>query len=104
MNYDFHFFICTNERPPGNPKGCCKSKNSEALIEVFKKEVAAVGKSQKVRVQKSGCLGVCGSGPSLVVYPEGSWYGKIQPSDVQEIVQSHIQEGKPVERFLIPSK
>lgn len=99
-----HIFICTNERPPGHPRGCCKEKNAEALIEIFKKELAQAGLAAEVRAQRSGCLDVCESGPAVVVYPEGIWYGDVRPEDVSEIVREHIAGGKPVERLKIPGK
>lgn len=99
-----HIFVCTNERPSGHPRGCCKAKNSEELIPLFKQELAKAGLGVKVRAQKAGCLDTCESGPSVVVYPDNVWYGQVSPQDVPEIVQSHIIEGKPVERLKIKGK
>lgn len=99
-----HVFICTNDRGPDNPRGCCKSKGSEALIPLFKAELEKAGLKGEVRAQRAGCLDVCESGVVLVVYPEGVWYGRVQPSDVPEIVRSHLLEGKPVERLRIAGK
>jgi (2Fe-2S) ferredoxin len=36
------------------------------------------------------------------VYPEQVWYGGVTPADVDEIIDSHITHGKPVERLVIP--
>jgi (2Fe-2S) ferredoxin len=59
------------------------------------------GKGQ-VRINKAGCLDRCEEGPVLVVYPDAVWYGRVQPSDVDEIIDAHILGGKPVARLLIP--
>jgi (2Fe-2S) ferredoxin len=99
-----HVFICTNERPPGHLRGCCKAKGAEELVQLFKQEVAKAGLSAEVRAQKAGCLDTCEYGPSVAVYPEGIWYGKIEAKDVAEIVESHLKQGKPVERLRIPGK
>jgi (2Fe-2S) ferredoxin len=99
-----HVFICTHERPPGHPRGCCKLKNSEELIQIFKQEIAKAGIAKDARAQKSGCLDTCEYGPSVVVYPENVWYGGVKPEDIPEIVQSHLVEGRPVERLKIPGK
>ena len=99
-----HIFVCTNERPADHPRGCCKSKHSEELIPLFKKEIASAGLQHEVRAQRAGCLDVCEFGPTVVVYPEGIWYGRVQAADIPEIVKSHLIEGKPVERLLIPGK
>lgn len=99
-----HVLICTNERPPGHPRGCCKEKNSEELISIFKSELSKVGIKGEVRAQRAGCLDVCEYGAALVVYPDNVWYGNVKPQDVPEIVQSHLVNGVPVERLKIPGK
>jgi 2-polyprenyl-3-methyl-5-hydroxy-6-metoxy-1,4-benzoquinol methylase len=35
----------------------------------------------------------------MIVYPEGVWYSSVTPQDVAEIVQTHFQEGRVVERL-----
>ena len=55
----------------------------------------------KVRVNKAGCLDRCEKGPVCVVYPEGTWYTYIDEEDVDEIIDSHIINGKPVQRLKI---
>jgi len=40
-------------------------------------------------------------GPTLVVYPEGIWYGNVKVEDVEEIITGHLKGGKPVERLVI---
>ena len=99
-----HLFVCTNERAPGHPRGSCKLKGSEALVQQFKEEIARAGLSAEIRAQKAGCLDTCEYGPSVVVYPENVWYGPVQGTDVPEIVQSHLTQGKPVDRLRIPGK
>ena len=101
MKLKAHVFVCTNQRPDGHPRGCCHSKNSEAMLQAFKQEVSKTGLGKTVRAQKSGCLDACEQGPAVVVYPEGVWYGKVAPQDVPEIVRSHLVEGQPVERLRI---
>ncbi len=104
MKLRAHIFVCTNQRPPGHPRGCCYDKKAEDLIPEFKKELAKVGLAGKVRAQRAGCLDTCEYGPSVVVYPDNIWYGKVSIADVSEIVKDHILEGKPVERLKIPGK
>ena len=59
----------------------------------------ALGLSGEVQVTSSGCLGLCGEGPMVVVYPDGVWYRRVQRSDVAEIVASHLRDGRPVDRL-----
>jgi (2Fe-2S) ferredoxin len=104
MKLKAHIFVCTNERPSGHPRGCCKEKNSEELIQAFKKELSKVGLALNVRAQRAGCLDTCEYGPSVVIYPDNIWYGKVAIEDVPEIVKSHLVDGRPVERLRIPGK
>ena len=99
-----HIFVCMNERPSDHPRGCCLKRGAEELVPLFKAELEKCGLKGTVRAQKAGCLDVCEFGPSVVIYPEGIWYGKVRPKDIPEIIQSHIIEGHPVERLRIPGK
>lgn len=99
-----HVFVCTNERPPGHPRGCCKEKGSEELIQLFKEELSRAGLAGEVRAQRAGCLDVCESGPAVVVYPDATWYGPVTREDVAEIVRAHLSGGTPVDRLKIPGK
>jgi (2Fe-2S) ferredoxin len=54
-----------------------------------------------VRANKSGCLDQCELGPTVAVYPDGVFYGGVRPEDVDEIIESHIIHGQPVERLRI---
>ena len=63
-----------------------------------------MGLNKKVRANGTGCLDACAFGPSIVVYPEQIWYGGIIAEDVEEIIQSHLINNKPVERLFIKEK
>ncbi len=98
--FERHMFICTNQRDI-DARTSCGHKNSRALKDAFKDAVKAAGLKGRVRAQESGCLDQCEHGPTVVVYPEGVWYGFVQLSDVQQIVDEHLVGGKPVERLRI---
>ncbi|XCM34778.1 (2Fe-2S) ferredoxin domain-containing protein [Planktothricoides raciborskii GIHE-MW2] len=53
-------------------------------------------------VSGCGCLGQCSSGPTVKVNPDDVWYCRVKPTDVPEIIEQHLQEGKPVDRLLHP--
>jgi (2Fe-2S) ferredoxin len=55
----------------------------------------------EVALTVTGCIGFCQAGPIVVVYPEGIWYAPKTAEDIDEIVASHLGEGKPVERLII---
>jgi (2Fe-2S) ferredoxin len=97
MKYQKHVFICTNQKEA--PKKCCGEAQGLALVEAFKQSLKEKGLTPQVRAQKTGCLDVCAFGPALVVYPEGVFYGNVQLSDVEEIVEKHLIGSEPVERL-----
>ncbi len=98
--YERHVFVCTNERPPDHPRGCCKAKGSEALRDYMKMRAKALG-LKNVRINNAGCLERCELGPSMVVYPEGVWYSPKTREDIDEILQRHLVEGGRVGRLLL---
>ena len=100
--FERHIFICTNQRPEGHPRGCCSPSGEGDLHRLFKMKLAQRGIKGTVRANKSGCLDQCEIGPTVVVYPEAVWYGHVTPEDVDEIIDSHIIGGRPVERLIIP--
>ena len=83
-------------------RGSCDPDGSEALQKAFKKALAERGINRRIRANKSGCLDQCERGPTVVVYPEGIWYGRVTLDDVDEIVDAHIVGGRPVARLLMP--
>jgi (2Fe-2S) ferredoxin len=97
-----HVFVCENRRPPDDPRGSCGAKGSEAIREALKEELKRRGLKGSVRANAAGCLDACPFGPTVVVYPEGVWYGRVRPEDVPEIVERHIVGGEPVARLMIP--
>ncbi len=99
--FDKHIFVCENKRAPGHPKGCCADKNSSGVRDYLKKRIAELGLNSSVRVNSSGCLDACEFGLTIVVYPEGVWYGNVVIDDVEEIIQQHIMQNHPVERLKI---
>lgn len=73
-----------------------------ALVQAFKDEIRNKGLQVEIRAQRTGCLDACNFGPALVVYPEGTYYGHVQLSDVREIVEKHLIASQPVERLVLP--
>jgi (2Fe-2S) ferredoxin len=98
--YARHVFCCTNTRPPGHPRGCCSAKGSEKLRNYLKARAKEVG-LKDVRINASGCLDRCELGPTMVIYPEGIWYGYRSTEDLDEILQTHLIDGGRVERLML---
>ncbi len=92
-----HVFVCHAGKT-------CPTKGSRELVEHLRDLLAARGMQDAVRVTKSGCLVLCDIGPNLVVYPQGVWYSGVRQGDLQEIMESHLLGGHPVQRLLTPRK
>jgi (2Fe-2S) ferredoxin len=100
LYYRRHVFCCTNERPAGHPRGCCKAKGSEKLRNYMKARAKELG-LHDVRVNASGCLDRCELGPTMVIYPEGVWYSYKTAEDIDEILITHVQQGGRVPRLML---
>lgn len=99
--YPLHVFFCLNEREAGS--ACCAQRGSADMQAYAKQRIKALGLSGKgsIRINKAGCMDRCDEGPVLVVYPEGIWYTYIDRADIDEIIDSHLVKGTPVERLRI---
>ena len=97
--YERHVFFCLNRRDDG--AACCCDHNAESMFDYTKKRIKQLGLNGegKVRVNRAGCFDRCGEGPLLVVYPEAIWYTFIDEEDIDEIIDSHLVNGKVVERL-----
>ncbi len=78
----------------------CTSSGSAKIIEAFEDEIRRVGLENEVKVVRTGCFGLCALGPVVIIYPEGSFYSRVNPDDVKEIVDEHLLKGRIVKRLL----
>ncbi len=101
--YARHIFFCLNERKSG--EAACAQHQAQEGFDHCKRQIKDAGLSGpgQVRVNKAGCLDRCAGGPVAVVYPEGVWYTYVDTHDIDEIVESHLKQGKVVERLRLPA-
>ena len=78
----------------------CKSAGSKEVQLEFAKQLEQKGLSDEVMIVETGCHGFCEHGPLVIIYPEGTFYCRVKPEDVEEIVESHLFKGRIVERLL----
>jgi (2Fe-2S) ferredoxin len=99
--FKHHVFFCLNQRTDG--RASCGDHHAEAAQKHAKKRCKELNLNGagKVRINQAGCLDRCEDGPVLVVYPEGTWYTYVDTSDIDEIVDSHLVNGKVVDRLKI---
>lgn len=99
MKLKHHVFVCTSCRQNGQQKGMCFSKGANDIVMRFQEAVEEHELSDEVLVTNCGCFGLCSHAPVAVVYPEGVFYAGFTEDDVEEIVESHLEQGKVVERL-----
>ncbi|MCK5720526.1 MAG: (2Fe-2S) ferredoxin domain-containing protein [Thiomargarita sp.] len=99
--YKYHVFFCTKQSK--DKEQCCQDFDAQAMRNYFKKrirELDMVGKG-KVRANTAGCMDRCKKGPVIVIYPEGVWYTYKNKDDIDEIISTHLQKRRIVERLRI---
>jgi len=84
--YVCHVFVCTNDRE-GKAKSCADG-NSPAVRSALKNEINERGWKGKVRVSKSGCMGLCPHGPNVIIYPQRIWFSGVSLDDLGGILSS----------------
>lgn len=77
-----HVLVCGNVD--------CAERGSTALISTLRRLVKEAGRGRDIRVTRTHCMGRCGEGPTVAVYPDGVWYRGVRESDAQELVRSHL--------------
>ncbi len=77
----------------------CTSSGSVKLIPEFEAQIAKNGLEDEIKLVKTGCFGLCELGPVVIVYPDGTFYSRVEESDVKEIVEEHLLKGRVVERL-----
>ncbi|MBW4513868.1 MAG: (2Fe-2S) ferredoxin domain-containing protein [Timaviella obliquedivisa GSE-PSE-MK23-08B] len=75
----------------------CARNRAAKVLEAFQLAVPL-----GVLVTASGCLGQCSSGSTVYITPDRTWYCRVKPEDVAEIVAQHLQLNQPVARLLHP--
>ncbi len=98
-----HVFVCTQSRPQGHPRGSCASCGSAEVMNEFMNEIQNRNLFEKIALTNTGCMGPCMFGPSVLVYPDGVMYGKVDKADVKTIIDEHLLGGKPVDALLVPT-
>ncbi len=84
-----HVFLCTGP-------SCCTPETGLAAWEALKKELKERGLTNVTHRTKASCLRICCHGPTMVVYPDGTWYHGMTAERIPRFVQEHLVEGRPV--------
>lgn len=88
-------YVCTQGKK-------CPKRGSKKVLEKLQAEVA--DQASSLEIKGCGCLGTCKKGPSLIVTPEKTRYGRVKAEDAAEIVKAHSSGTSPVERLVVTKK
>ena len=78
----------------------CTSSGSKTLQEAFNKNLEKYGLTEEIKMVQTGCFGLCALGPIVIVYPDGTFYSRVTPEDVEVIVEEHLLKGRIVDRLV----
>ena len=99
-----HVFVCTGKS--------CSARDSAEVRDAFERELKArgilfgreaKGKNPKGSVVLTECasVGFCAIGAAVMIYPDGVWYAQVRATDVPEIIEEHLLNGRVVERLAL---
>jgi (2Fe-2S) ferredoxin len=99
-----HVFVCTGKS--------CSARDSAEVMAAFERELKArgilfgreaKGKNPKGSVVLTECasVGFCAIGAAVMIYPDGVWYAQVRVTDVPEIIEEHLVNGRVVERLAL---
>ncbi|MGB8699644.1 MAG: (2Fe-2S) ferredoxin domain-containing protein [Thermosynechococcaceae cyanobacterium] len=120
----YRVFVCTKQRHPDDPEGCCHSCGGMEVFQAFQQEIRRKHLENQVEIRSSGCLDRCESGAVALVYqpsqelpglpmklrekllkklphPTKHMYGSLKHKDIPAIVDSHFIKGQPLKSYLI---
>jgi (2Fe-2S) ferredoxin len=100
----YHVFVCSGKS--------CSAVGSAEVIEAFDCRLKergllfgreAKGKNPKGSIVLTECasVGFCAIGAAVMIYPDGVWYAQVRAADVAEIIESHLLNGRVVERLAL---
>jgi sirohydrochlorin cobaltochelatase len=78
----------------------CAERGSIALASRISRLLRAAGRERDIRVTRTGCMGRCGEGPTVAVYPDGIWYRAVQEADAEEFVREHLLHDRLLGRLV----
>ncbi len=74
----------------------CTSSDSPRILALLKEELKAANIDNEVQVIQTGCFGLCALGPIMIVYPEGTFYSRVEKDEIHRIVTEHLVGGNVV--------
>jgi sirohydrochlorin cobaltochelatase len=87
-----HVLVCTNAD--------CADRGSVPLLGAIRRLIKQAGRDFDIRVTRTQCMGRCGEGPTVAVYPDGIWYRGVSEADAADLVEQHLLGDQLVSRLV----
>ncbi len=87
-----HVLVCGNAD--------CVDRGSIGLLDALRRGVRRAGRARDIKVTRTSCMGRCGEGPTVAIYPDGVWYRGVRESDAPEIIDQHLLQDRLVGRLV----
>ena len=94
--YARHVFFCSGKFCDAQRRGINLYNKFPHLLG----DLASYYNSERVKRGIAPCLGVCQGGPLMVVSPDGTWYHDVDEEKLEQIIEEHLREGRPVETLI----
>jgi (2Fe-2S) ferredoxin len=91
-HYKAHVLICMTG---------CRALGAQDVAAKFRQRLKELELEDKYTVVNTGCIGMCALAPAMVIEPYNYLYGGVKPEDVDDIINITLEQGKPVERFIV---
>lgn len=82
LPYKKHVLVCLNDT--------CKNQGSDKIYNKLKARIKELNLKKTYRPSKVICLGLCGKGPNLAIWPEGTVYCGFSEDRIEELIQKHL--------------
>ena len=87
--FEKQIFVCTNDMKGEKPS--CGDQNGEAVFKELRRIAKEKGLHPRIRVAQAKCLGKCGMGVNIMVYPDNVWYSGVKETDIAELAAKYLK-------------
>ncbi len=91
--YRWHLLVCTGSR-------CTENGEAEALFAQLGEKLKQHGLDDgelRVKRTRCSCFAICKEGPIVTLHPDGTWYKRVTPEVLDDILEKHLKGGEVVE-------